>query len=203
MQSAVPLKTKRSALTQEVRRRLRNCHPDVPKSEVAEILSRFAQKMKNAGYNQRFRGQVINAGVLAHKQDLEICRTSEKLMFRSRKERIAQKKRSPGSQTKWWKKVKEGEKVPLTAVKVPYTAGSELLKSFQEVTKRHNFPIKFIETSGYSLQNMLERSNPFREETCGRPDCFPCVSGGGGRCDRIGAAYRIFCYEEECRGKEV
>ena len=71
------------------------------------------------------------------------------------------------------------------------------------MTKRHNFPIKFIETSGYSLQNMLERSNPFREETCGRPDCFPCVSGGGGRCDRIGAAYRIFCDEEECKGKEV
>ena len=124
-------------------------------------------------------------------------------MFRLRKERIAQKKRSPGSQTKWWKEVKKGQEIPLTAVKVPYTAGSELLKSFQEVTKRHNFPIKFIETSGYSLQNMLERSNPFREETCGRPDCFPCVSGGGGRCDRIGAAYRIFCDEEECRGKEV
>ena len=79
----------------------------------------------------------------------------------------------------------------------------EVTKSFQEVTKRHGFPIKFIETSGCSLQNMLERSDPFREEKCGRHDCFPCISGGSGRCDRIGAAYRIVCDEEECRGKEV
>ena len=87
--SVVPLKTKRNSLTQEVKRRLRNCHPDVPKSEVAEVLSKFVQKMKNSGYNQRFREQVINAGVLAHKQDVESNRNDGKKLFRLRKERIA------------------------------------------------------------------------------------------------------------------
>ena len=134
---------------------------------------------------------------------MENSRTAGKKLFRSRKERIAQKKSSRRSKTKWWKNVKEGQVVPMTAIKVPFTAGSQLLKKFQEVTRRHGFPIKFIETSGYSLQNMLERSDPFREKECGRPDCFPCTSGGRGRCDRIGAAYRISCDEEECKGKQV
>ena len=44
-----------------MKRRLRNCHPDVPKSEVAEVLSKFSQKMKNSGYNQRFREQVLKS----------------------------------------------------------------------------------------------------------------------------------------------
>ena len=50
---------------------------------------------------------------------------------------------------------------------------------------------------------MLERSNPFRKKKCGRPDCFPCVSGGGGRCDKIGGAYSISCSAEECVEKGV
>ena len=181
MSSAVPLKTKRNTLTQEVKRRLRNYHRDVPKAEVAEILSKFAQKMKNSGYSQHFREQVINAGVLAHEQDLESSRKGEKMMFRSRGERLSQKKVRRNT-TKWWKVVKEGEQVPMTVIKVPFTPGSKLLKSFQEVTKKHEFPIRFIETSGYSLQNMLEMSDPFREKKCDRTDCFPCSSGGGGRC---------------------
>ena len=62
MMSAVPLRTKRNALTEEVKRRLRNCHEDVPEEEIGDILSRFSQKMKNSGYNHKFREQVINAG---------------------------------------------------------------------------------------------------------------------------------------------
>ena len=48
MKSAVPLRTKRNSLTQEVKRRLRNCHKDIPKDKVAEVLSKFAQKMRNS-----------------------------------------------------------------------------------------------------------------------------------------------------------
>ena len=131
-----------------------------------------------------------------------MSRRGEKVLFRSRKERQLQK-RSRRSKTKWWKEVKGGQTVPITVVKVPFTPGSKLLKRFQQVTRKHGFPIRFVETSGYSLQNMLERSNPFRKKKCGRPDCFPCVSGGGGRCDKIGEAYSISCSAEECVEKGV
>ena len=106
LKSAVPLRTKRNALTQEVKRRLRNCHQDVPKEEVAEILSKFAQKLKNSGYNHRFRQQVIDAGVKAHKQDVEKDRQGEKKLYRSRSERLSLNKSRRG-RTKWWKNVRE------------------------------------------------------------------------------------------------
>ena len=34
-------------------------------------------------------------------------------------------------------------------------------------------------------------------------ECFPCESGGRGRCDRLGAAYSITCEEEQCAEKGV
>ena len=62
---------------------------------------------------------------------------------------------------------------------------------------------KFIETSGYSLQNLLEKSDPFRGPTCGREKCFPCQSEGKGDCEGRGGAYAIFCCEPECVKKKV
>ena len=82
--SAVPMKTKRSALTQEVKRRMRNCHENLPKDELADVLSKFSQKMRNSGYNQTFREQVINAGVIAHRGDVNMDKEGEKKLFRSR-----------------------------------------------------------------------------------------------------------------------
>ena len=110
---------------------------------------------------------------------MEKDRQGEKKLYRSRSERIAQKK-SRRSRTKWWKEVKEGEKVTLTFIKVPLTPGSKLVKKFREITEKHDLPIKFVETSDYSLQNLLEKLDPFREKTRGRANCFPCVLAGRG-----------------------
>ena len=54
--------------------------------------------------------------------------------------------------TKWWKDVKQGVEVPVTFIKVPFTPGSKLVKRFQEVTRKHNFPIKFVETPGTAFR---------------------------------------------------
>ena len=81
-----------------------------------------------------------------------------------------------------------------------YVRGRDHLRGLRN---KNNFPIKFVETSGYSLQNLLERSDPYRERTCGRPDCFPCMSGDWARCDKLGGAYSITCEEEECKEKGV
>ena len=39
---------------------------------------------------------------------------------------------------------------------------------------------KIIEKGGVTLENLLRRSNPWSEESCGRQNCFPCRGGGGG-----------------------
>ena len=80
MNSAVPLQTKRSAphLGGKEETALRNWHRDFQKEEVVEILSKFLQKMKNSGYNHKLREQVINAGTIAHREDIGRCKRGEK-----------------------------------------------------------------------------------------------------------------------------
>ena len=59
--------------------------------------------------------------------------------------------------------------------------------------------MKFIEKSGYLLQNQLEKADPFHGGTCYRPDCFPCEHEDGGDCESRGCGYEITCEEEDCR----
>ena len=56
-----------------------------------------------------------------------------------------------------------------------------------------------MEQSGYSLQNLLERGNPFGDGRCDRGDCFPCSSGKGRGCDKAGVGYEIRCCDPECQ----
>ena len=59
---------------------------------------------------------------------------------------------------------------------------------------------KIIEKSGISLEQKLRRSNPWSDEKCGRPTCFPCRADDGGDCWRESVTYSLVC--EEC-GAEV
>ena len=70
--SAVPMATKRAALVNETVRRLRNCHENVAEEEVADILSRFCQKMRTSGYSEKFRTQIIDGGVKAYREQVRI-----------------------------------------------------------------------------------------------------------------------------------
>ena len=86
-------------------------------------------------------------------------------------------------------------------VKVHYTQGSKLLKKYKKVAEQNNMAIKFVEMSGHSLQNLLEKANPFGSGDCGGGDkCFKCGYGGEGKsCRKRGGAYDITCEEEECK----
>ena len=96
---------KRIVNTQEVIRRQRNCHPDLPKKEVAEILTKFAQKMKDSGYDEKFRYEVIDSGVKGYREQVKKDKDGIRPMFRprnymkdERKEKKEQDKRD------WYKK---------------------------------------------------------------------------------------------------
>ena len=73
----------------------------------------------------------------------------------------------------------------------------------EEVAKKNNMNILFVEKGGHSLVNVLGEADPFREEKCGR-ECFPCQGGKRkSRCDVRGAAYEIRCMEEGCLEKNL
>ena len=202
--SAVSSSTKRSALTQEAIRRLRNTHEDVPKEEVAEIFNKFAVKMKNSGYSTKFRREIINAGFTSFKRQRTLDEKGEKMMFRSRNFEKAARKRAKLNNRDWWKRTRAGVESPISVIKVHWTPESKLLKKYQEVCRKNGVKIKFVEQSGHSLQNLLEKGNPFGDGNCEREDCFPCQScGGRGKCEKAGAGYVIVCCNPECREQGV
>ena len=56
--SAVGMKTKRRTLVQEVVRRMRNSDRETELEEVGEVLSKFCQKMRDSGYEEKMRSRV-------------------------------------------------------------------------------------------------------------------------------------------------
>ena len=67
---------------------------------------------------------------------------------------------------------------------VPHTPNGELAKRMKEAEARNHqgrkIRFKIVEKGGVTLENLLRRSNPWSEESCGRHDCFPCKGGRGG-----------------------
>ena len=59
--SAMPASVKRTTLTQEGLRILRNTKLDVPWSEKAEMLTDFSARLRYSGYSERYRQQVIES----------------------------------------------------------------------------------------------------------------------------------------------
>ena len=61
--SAMPIKVKRTTLTQEVVRIQRNTSTKLPTETLVKHLDEFSARMKASGYQERFRFEVIKAGV--------------------------------------------------------------------------------------------------------------------------------------------
>ena len=57
-----------------------------------------------------------------------------------------------------------------------------------------------FERGGNKIERLVQ-SNPLKTETCGRADCFPCVSGGGGDCSQSCSAYKVDC--QECLSENI
>ena len=111
--SAVPWRTKRNALLQEVVRRRRNCYREMPGEEVGAIMSKFCQKLKDSGYSEKFRWEIIDAGLKVYKKQVEEDERGEKHLYRTREEEREERlKKKQEKKNNWWKKKerKEGEK---------------------------------------------------------------------------------------------
>jgi hypothetical protein len=202
--SAVPTMTKRGALTNEAIRRLRNCHEDIPEEDLAKVLSDYSQKLKNSGYGAKYRREIIDGGLKAYKKQREDDSLGIKPMYREREwEKMKRKKEKKKNKFGWWKKTQSKRGRPKTIMKIPYTHNSGLKKVLDGISRSQNYHVKFVETSGYSLQNLLGKSNPFSTGKCGRADCFPCQQERGGKCEDRGAAYKITCEDPACNGKDV
>ena len=63
----IPPNVKRATMTNEVLRRLRNTRRDLPWPVFADTISEFSNDLRHMGYNEAFRGKVIQPALTGYK----------------------------------------------------------------------------------------------------------------------------------------
>ena len=90
-------KTKKTCLIQEVVRILRNTNKDIDNSVKTSQLKEFSQRLKESGYREKMRGEIMKRGLEAHEKQIErdtsgVCPLSMPQRY-DQKERTKKKRR--------------------------------------------------------------------------------------------------------------
>ena len=197
--SAMPDKMKRTVLTQEAIRILRNCSKELAWDRKAELLSQFTERMKDSGYNQQFRLEIITSAIKGFERMVEEERRGGRPINPPREWNETERRIK-----KMTKKVNWYKRGGYSAVMfVPWTPHSELIRRFRSIeasgAAHRGFRIKMVERCGASIKSVLQKSDPWNGD-CNRERCFPCRSGNIGKCNKTNIVYKIDCLECMERG---
>ena len=199
--SALSASVKRTALTQYGLRILRNTKLEVPWSEKAAMLSEFSERLRDSGYTERYRQQLIlsvlrgwDKMVEEHKAGRRPINRARSWQEESRRQEKARKK------TSWFK---SGGYT--TVIFCPYTPGSELAKKWRMIEERgaesRGWRYKVVEQGGRQMRSIVCR-NPW-SGPCDDPQCMVCATGGSGNCRIPGCTYKVQCMRCKERGPDV
>ena len=79
------------------------------------------------------------------------------------------------------------------------TEDGQLKEELQRCADRNKMKLKMVEKVDNSIRRELQRSNPFKAETCGNEHCKICQSQSGVNCKARGCVYEMACME--CKRK--
>ena len=82
--SAIPSKQKRTILTQECLRRLRNTQIDLGKDVQTKHLNNFMIKMKNSGHSEQYRKQILDSTLYAFEEMIEADQSGKRPLYRDK-----------------------------------------------------------------------------------------------------------------------
>ena len=200
-ESAINASSKRTILTQECLRRIRNTKIELGNSVRNEHLNRFMIKMKNSGYSKNYRIQILDSATKAFDKMLEEDKNGTKPLYRNRTwNRDQRLKSKENKRNKWYKNSTKTEKCYKTVLFVPPTPGSGLLKEMrnreEELNRFNTERIKIVEKGGTKIEKLLTKKNPFKEEKCKDKGC-PLCKGNYGElkiaCNTNNLGYRWIC----------
>ena len=182
-------------------------------------------KLKRSGYDEKFRREVLLAGLKGYNKMVKVEEEGGRKINRPRwegeRERrykkmaakcswFRKKKGRGGSEKRKGKKRKgkEEESDIESVLFVPHTPNGALAKLLQNEDDKYRRGtdmkrIKIVERGGKTVKEMLSQTNPWAKDGCTRVDCLPCFGerGRGGDCQKENICYRIFC--QECESNQV
>jgi hypothetical protein len=187
--SAMPYRTKRTIMTQEVLRVLLNCNSLLPWEETVVHLNGMVARMQYTGYDQQFRFEVVKSALKAYRKILEMDREGLRPLYRPkgwrREERDERKKEK---RVNWYRKG-----IYSSVMFIPATPNSALKGLMEKDIKESGLKIKVVEKVDQNVKGVIQRSNPFKKKRCEREDCLVCATGGSGSCETLNITYEIVC----------
>ena len=143
-------------------RRLRNTSISLGPEVSNKFLSEYMLKLKDSGYNKRFRTQIVKSAKNAFKIQLENDKMGVRPLFRDKQRIISDQKLRGKGQVDWWNKPHyknpEVQKYS-TVLFVPPTPGGALAKQMQlretQINSGTDDRIKVVERGGQKLKSIL------------------------------------------------
>ena len=139
-------------------------------------------KLKDSGYSQEFRTQIVLSAKQGFQSQLEKDRQGLRPLYRDRKRILADQKERGRGKVDWWNKTRGGQQsqtVFSTVIFVPPTPGAALARKLQEREIMLNSApgsnrIKVVEGPGIKLKSLVVDKNPYPVLPCHRPLCPLC-----------------------------
>ena len=202
--SAIPSKPKRTILTQECLRRLRNTQIDLGKEVQTKHLNNFMIKMKNSGHSEQYRKEIIESTLHAFEEMIKADCTGERPLYRDKNwQKELRRHEKSQKRVNWYKNSGKGpnEVKYTTVLFVPVTRGGLLAKELRqrehEINKNSITRIKIVEDGGVQLKNFLVKKDPFPILRCDQKKCFIFKSETSQymkfQCNSDNVGYKIEC----------
>ena len=98
----------------------------------------------------------------------------------------------------------KGQKDQISAPLIIDPTAGEMTKEMKEVCKRFEAVTGMRVIVQKRAEDAIKHSakaEPLRNQSCGRIECFPCSTGGGGKCEKNDSGYKIVCLSCQRAGK--
>ena len=168
--SALSNQSKRNTLINDLVRVMKNTSLKVGDDESQSNIQHFMNKMQFSGYEKDKRIKVCQKAKRSFDENL---RTSEIYPHKDKFLRINEQTRRKIYQKKLWYARGKYKSV----FYVDATTNSYLVRQCQQVLNQYEVPIKVMEKTGSSIQELLVKSKPFKDKRCNDPKCNVCLSG--------------------------
>ena len=201
--------SKRTILTQECLRRIRNTKVELGEEVRNVHLNNFMLKLKNSGYSEKYRKEILDSAAKAFEKMLEDDKKNVKPLFRPRewnKDKRDELKRN--KKVNWYKNPEKTHINYKSVLFVPPTPGGilakELKKREEELNKYSEERIKIIEKGGIKVENILTKKDPFVKDKCSEKLCPICQNESNKvnvMCNSNNVGYRWVCKTCQTRNK--
>ena len=176
--SALSMSKKRTILTQEGLRRLRNTKIELGTEVQKKHLNKYMLKLKNSGYRKKFRTEVLDSIMKGFEKIKENDKMGIRPIYRSRDWNKEERQLSKFNKKFNWWNTEKNEIQYKSVLFVTPTPGGVLAKSVQkreeELNRNNPERVKVVEKGGLKVKDIIAPKNPFKKSRCEHKKCPLC-----------------------------